>query len=72
MQAKCTRTIRIHEDGATRKYTPGEVITRKRSVEIAIEAGCGEEISASEAGLVEKSKPAPKNKAKAAPKNKSD
>lgn len=72
MPAKCTSTFRVSEEGATRKYTPGEVITRPRSVEIALENEWGVEISDAEAGLesAEKAKSKPKNKAKAAPKNK--
>jgi hypothetical protein len=69
---KCTSAFRIREEDGQRKYTPGDVITKKGTMKFALDNDLGEEISDAEAGIEteSKAKAAPKNKAKAAPKNK--
>jgi len=63
MQAKITRSFRITEGEATRKYTPGQ-IAEGDTAKWAIENGHGEELKE------EKANQKPSNKAASKPANK--
>lgn len=72
MYARVTKSFRVAEGNATRKYTPGDV-AKGRSAKLAVDNGWGEKISEKAALPPENKVAAPaKNKAAAAaPENKS-